>query len=148
MAINVEPLIHLMLQSPMRQFIIEHKGMFEKAIIAYANCLPEVTRRNTIHPNTHLLLDFEERFFGYYTNPQRVPLWRAVFKIAEAEYEHDPEKKYLIDVIFEWVANSNWIPRPLGHPRETWCEPEPYGGGHLIKNKKLGELKGRMDRME
>ncbi len=126
-------LVNRMLSGKMRGFVIKHKGIFMKAIIAFANSLTEPTRDNVIHPNTLKLLDFQDRFFEYEDNPGREELFRAVFRVLIAEYEHDPYYHYRFDWLLEQIVNSGWKPRPMGFPNKYWKEKPPYGGGYLVK---------------
>lgn len=124
-------LSHWMLQS-MRAFVIEHKGIFEKAIIAYAKILPEPTKENTLEPNSHILLDRKDKFFGYYCNSSKMALFEAIWKIRICEYEHDPHYRHISDWDAEEQTESmlsgEWKPRPTNHPSGGWNEPHPYGG--------------------
>ena len=126
-------LVNQMLKGAMRDFIIRHKGIFEKAIIAYAKILPEPTKDNILHPNTQKLLDMRDKFFLYEDNRGKEKLFGAGFKILIAEYEHDPYYHYRFDWLLEEIVNSGWKPRPMGYPNKFWREPEPYGGGYLVK---------------
>ncbi len=110
-----------------RQFVIEHKGIFQKAIIAFASVFPEPTIENTTHPNTHILIGTKGKFLEYEDNPGRKALFEAAWKIFIAEYEHDPYYRYRFDWILEQILESDWSPRPLGHPVNCWKEPERDG---------------------
>ena len=111
--------------------------ILEKAIIAYASILPEPTKENCIYPNTHILLDIRDEYFKYADNPTKDKLERAVWKIFITEYEHDHYYGDRISFGIEKAANSEWKPRSVGHPVLYWNEPEPYGGGYLIKDETL-----------
>lgn len=131
-----------------RGFVIEHKGIFEKAIIAYAAILPEPTRDNCTNPNTHILLDAMEKFLEYDTNDSKRKLYKAAWKIGISEVEHDPSYADRGGWLIEFLANSDYKPRSQGHPNRLWKEPEPYGGGYLIKDKTLLKFKGRFKILE
>ena len=118
-------------------FVVKNKGIFMKAIIAYANTLPENTKENTCKPNTHRLIDAWDKVLGYYDCPQRNELMRAISKIHINEYEHDLHYASIMDFGIEELVNNDWGTRPCGHPNEFWNEPEPYGGGYLIKDETL-----------
>ena len=111
-----------------RQFVIEHKGVFEKSIIAYASAFPEPTIENTTNHNTHILITLKDKFLEYEDNPNRKKLFEAAWKIFIIEYEHDPYYRARFDFIIEEIIKSDWMPRRLGHPVSHWREPEPYGG--------------------
>lgn len=122
-----------------RGYIITHKAIFMKAIIAFARILPEFTREDCDRPNTAILLDIRDKFFKYDTIESRRPLYEAAWKILIAEYEHDGDETFRLDWLVEEIANSEWQPRPMGHPVTCWQEPDPYGGGFLIKDETLGK---------
>ena len=134
-----------------RQYVIKHKDIFMKAITAYASILPEVTRENTELPNTHILIDKRDKFFTHERNIGRKPLMEAVWKVLLSEYEHDIYYRNRFDWLLEELANSGWKPRSCDHPtNEHWTEPEPYGGGYLIKDETLKQpiFKRRMRILE
>lgn len=114
-----------------RAFVIEHKGIFQKAIIAFALILPEPTRENTLEPNSHILLGKWDKFFGYYSNSSKTRLFKSIRKITVFVYEHDPHYRHLIDwwleEILETLLDGEWKPRPTNHPSGGWKEPHPYG---------------------
>jgi len=113
----------------MRGFVIEHKGVFEKAIIAYALILPEPTKENTLEPNCHILLDIRDRFRE--RNTVKPALFEAAWKALICEYEHDPcyrnRLDWLLEELVESVLDGEWKPRPTNHPSGGWKEPHPYG---------------------
>lgn len=128
-----------------RQFVIEHKGIFMKAIVAFADILPEPTKENTVRHNTHVLIDLRDKFLRYDTIANRTKLYEAAWKIFIAEYEHDADETYRFDWLVEELANSDWETRPIGHPATNWQEPDPYGGGYLIKDDTLLKHKRRFN---
>ena len=120
-----------------REYVIKHKSIFMKAIIAYASILPEPTELKTYRHNTQRLIDSWDKLLKYYDCPARNELMRAVRKIHIDEYEHDEHYANLHDFLIEEMVNSDYETRPCGHPFEYWNEPEPYGGGYLIKDETL-----------
>ena len=117
-----------------RDFVIKHKGIFEKAIIAYAKALPEPTKEMgrdgyCLEPTSHVLLDFREKFRSYYANPTKQALFEAGWKIAIDENEHDPHYRdivfgWLVEELVEAVLDGRWPPRRSGHPSSSWKEPQ------------------------
>lgn len=97
----------------MRAVVIKHKGIFEKAVIAYAEGLPEPTWGSCIHPNTHILFDIRDKFLKNETNPRKRALFEAAFKLLIAEYEHDPYYRYRLDWVLEQIIDSDWQPRKI-----------------------------------
>lgn len=97
---------------------------------------PDPTRENCIQPNSHKLFDIEDKFFGYEDNPPhprhpkkypnhgREQLFRALFKLFIAEYEHDPYYRFRIDWMLEEIEKSNWRPRAR-IPMDCWKEFGP-----------------------
>lgn len=104
-----------------RTFIIKQKGIFQKAIIAYASSLPEPTKERTRLPNTHILIDTEEWFFNHYTNKGRKALLKAFWKIVIVENEHDGDMSDLLNAVLGKIKESDWKPR-LKHPKNWWKE--------------------------
>lgn len=139
---------YAMLGNVTRDFIIEHKGLFCKALIAFARVLPEPTKETTVRPNTHRLLDVKDEFFEHEDNPGREEVLRAIWKIGTVIYEHDIYYSNRVDWVVEKIANGNWVTRPCGHPNTHWNEPEPYGGGHLIKDETLIANEKRFKQLE
>jgi len=107
-----------------------------KAIILLANRYEEPTHENVLHPNSHILLDIRDKFLEYETNPSRRELFCAVFRVVIHKNE-DPYYGRRLDWLIEMIANSDWVTRPCDYPNEYWNEPEPYGGGYLIKDDTL-----------
>jgi hypothetical protein len=119
-----------------------------KAIMILAGRYPEPTRENTIHHNTRILLDIQDKFFKYENNPYiakpksggapflgREDLFRAAFKILIVEYEHDPYYQYRFDWILEEINKSDWEPRKI---RREQCWKEPViqrHGRYTLKEK-------------
>ena len=81
-----------------RRFVIKYKGIFMKAIIAFAHTLPEPTKERTRLPNTHI---------------------RAAWKILIDEYEHDGDVSDLLNWVIGEIKESDWKPR-LKSPKNSW----------------------------
>ena len=118
-----------------RQFVIEHKDLFMKAIIAFADTLPEPTKENTIIPNTYPMIRIWDKLLEMEDNPGREPLFKALKKITVSEHEHDYYYKDRMQVWLElWmeeVLMGNWKPRSLGHPDSCWkVDPDKRGIGY------------------
>jgi len=134
-----------------RGFVIyKFKSPLMKFLIWLAEKMPEPTHENCIRPNTHILLDLRDEFFEHEDNPGRRELLWAVWKIGIIIYEHDPYYAWRADWFIEKIVNSDWKPRPIGHPNRWWHEEEPYGGGFLIKDETLKQkiFKRRMKNLE
>ncbi len=129
---KVKPLSHVMLRGNMREYVISKvKKPLMKAIVSLANRVPEPTRDNCLNPNCFLLFDIEDKFFGLEDNSGRKALFRAIFRIFIAEYEHDPYYRARINWFFEEIVeltmNGKWAPRGMGRPIQCWKEEKPFG---------------------
>ena len=110
-----------------RNYIIEKvKRPFMKVIIFIAKRLPEPTRENTTHPNTHILLDVRDRFFELENNPGRKELFESAFKIFICEYEHDPYYARRFDWLLEEIQKRGWTPRGTNPGGVCWREFHDY----------------------
>ena len=138
---KVKPLSHTMLRD-MREYVIDKvKKPIKKAITILANRYPEPTRENTLNPNTHILLDIEDKFFQHETLLGRREMFRAIFKIFIAEYEHDPYYRsrinWVIEELVEATMDGKWLPRGANRPINYWKEDEPFGLYEGRRFKKL-----------
>lgn len=100
---------HQMFKGVLRGFIIKHKAIFMKAIIAYAKILPEPTRENTFLSNIHTLMDIRDEFKRRVNIPSREELLDAVFKIGISEYAHDTVYQFFADWLIEELRKSDWV---------------------------------------
>lgn len=117
----------------LRQYVVEKiKAPLRKAMVTLAKRYPEPTLENLVHPNSFILLALSEKFLEYEDNPSRIDMFRAIWRMFIAEYEHDSYYRHRIDWLVEEIANSDWKPRPLNHPDHCWKEPQPCGGGESI----------------
>ena len=97
-----------MFKGGLRGYIVKHKGIFQKAIIAYARMIPEPTKDNTSLPNIHLLLDLRDEFLEHVNIPSRIELIKALFKIGISEYAHDIVYQFFIDFIVYMLKKKDW----------------------------------------
>ena len=115
------------LKGAMRNFVIKHKALFEKAIIAYAKTYEEPTKENTRKHNTHILIDIQDKYFKYENNQTKMPLLEAAWKIGIVEYESN-DYSSRADWLLEEIKKSDWRDRPFYLPtRDCWKEPLPEG---------------------
>ena len=128
MTIGVEFLKHYINRVDRDYFIEKANKPLLKAIVILSQRYPEPTRLNCVQPNSHRLLDIEEKFFEYDNNSGRKALFKALFRILIVKYEHSPYFSGRLDWFFEMVDKSGWKPRTLNHPVQNWNEPRPYGG--------------------
>lgn len=140
-------LIHWMLKEQ-RQYVMEKiKAPMMKALILLANRLPEPTKQNCTHPNTHILIDIWDEFFKHETG-QRTPLFKAISRVWICEHEHDPyyrdRMQVLLELLVEAMLDGKWKPRSLDHPSQCWENPNIRGAGYeFIKNRYYERLKCR-----
>ena len=108
-----------------RYYVINKiKAPLQKVIEMMGSRIPEPTHENVLHPNAHLLIDIRDEFFGYENNRSKGGMERAAFNLFIAEYEHDPYYRDRFDWVIDKIINSNWKPRPIGHPTAPfWTEP-------------------------
>ena len=140
-------------KDPLRKFLTFGKNLsvskILKVMAIVAKRFPAPTKRNTAFANTHLFLDLVTKYMTYENNPPRSSMLEPGFKIAIAEYEHDPYYRdradWGIEEIVKAVLDGRLRPRLLGHPipnadnpnspLKHWNEPAPYGGKHSIVYK-------------
>ena len=138
---KVKPLSHIMLRD-LRGYVIDKvKKPIKKAITILANRYPQPTKENTLNPNTHILLDIQDRFFQHETLPERKEMFRAIFKLFIAEYEHDPYYRsrinWVIEELVEATMDGKWLPRGANRPINYWKEDKPFGLYEGRRFKKL-----------
>ena len=115
-----------LLTGSMRGYIINKvKKPLMKAIITLAKRYPEPTRNNCRHPNTAKLFDIAGKFFEYECNPRSEELFRAVFRLLIAEYEHDPYYRFRFDWFLEKISESDWLLETT-RPLRCWKGPERW----------------------
>ena len=126
-----------------RGFIIEHKMVFQMAIVAFAKVLPEPTLENTGWGNTPILLRIRDKFAHYHQNDGKKALMLAAWKIFINEMEHDPYYRslfqWVLEEIVESIMDGEWRPRNFAEtpPQRFWAEPRPYGDYNGRKFKEL-----------
>jgi hypothetical protein len=131
-----------------RQYIIDKvKAPIVKALITLANRIQvEPTKLNTVHPNTHVLIDVWDKFLEMEDNGGRKAMFKAIRKIWIAEHEHDPYYRDRMNVIFEMlieaVLEGRWKPRPLDHPSYCWkIDPNMRGEGYQLMRDRYYQRK-------
>ena len=108
-----------------RKYIILVKRYLLGFIVKLANKYPEATKENTHYHNTHVLIDIRDKFFEYEALEQRIPLFKAMWRVFIAEYEHDPWYRHRIEWIIDQIKKSDWTPRVPTRPTSTlWHEPD------------------------
>ena len=110
-------------------FIDRVKGPLLRIIIRLANLYPEATMENTERKNTHILIDIRDRFLRYESNGHTNDLFRALWRLFIAEYDHDPYYRQRIDRVLEMIGGSDWEPRLKQRPSRVgrcWKEPDEH----------------------
>lgn len=151
-------LVYRMLTFPLRKFVIEEiKAPLEKAIITakktkdvfkvlisvnkkFKDKFGEITKGTTVYRNTHNLMDIRDKFFKYFNNPCKEPMFQAGWNMYIGECEHDRFYRYLDEWMLEekvkMILSGQWQPRLEGWPEpKYWKEPAPYGGEYSIVYK-------------
>ena len=118
-----------------RQFIIDHKAIFEAAIIAFAKVLPEPTKENTGKVNTHNLIDLWG-WFEQHNKEARENLFAGLFKVVIDEFEHDPFEEGRMQACLEkWlelVIEGRWQPRSQTDPSDRFWIHDDTNKGYLF----------------
>jgi len=113
---------HVFLKNQMRDaigyFVEEVNKPLAKTIIMLAGRYPKPTKRNTVHPNTHRLLDIRDEFFKHWKLDGRAPLVKALFRILIVKYEHSPTWRNMLDWVIKEVP-GDW--KPFNPVRQMKC---------------------------
>ncbi len=80
--------------------------------------LPEPTKENTWHPNTHNLIDLRDWLFEHcHLNIFRMGFIRRIMNFVIILYDFDPPWRWIFDSLFQEVLKKNWKPRGFD---DTW----------------------------
>ena len=104
----IETYRHKMFKGILRELVIRNKAKFTKAIIAYANSVPEPTWDDTYLTNIHILMDIRDEFMNHINIPSRMELIEALFKIGISEYAHDTVYQFFIDWLINALRKVTW----------------------------------------
>lgn len=97
-------------------FVKSVKRPLRVILALVAERMPEPTRENTRHPNSHLLCDLREEFFRHETNEGHAKVYRGIWNFIIVLYDYDAYYSDRIDWILEQWLKLDWQPRPEGHP--------------------------------
>ena len=93
-------------------------------MVRIARRYPEPTEKHTREPNTHTLIDIQNKFFKNEDNAGRDALFRAMWRMFIIEYEHDPYYRDRLDWIVRElvgaVKNGKW--KSGRRPKKCWNE--------------------------
>ena len=89
-----------------------------KAIVLLGERYPEPTRENTLHPNTHRLLDIRDKFFECWEVEARASLLKVLFRILIVKYEHSPTWRNMFDWFLKEMPDD-W--KPFNPSRQMKC---------------------------
>jgi len=89
-----------------------------KVIVTLGGRYPEPTRENTLHPNTHRLLDIRDDFFKHWEVSGREPLLKALWRILIVKYEHSPAWRNMLDWFIKEIP-CDW--KPFNPVRQMKC---------------------------
>jgi len=80
--------------------------------------LPEPTKENTWHPNTHNLIDLRDHLFERcHLNIMRMGFIRRVMDFVIILIDFDPPWRWIFDSVREEAMNMEWKPRGWN---DTW----------------------------
>ena len=104
---------HKMFKGVLKSLVVRNKGIFVKAIIAYAKDLEAnglvPTRENTSLTNIHKMLDWRDEFLAHVNIPSRMELIESLFLIGISEYAHDTVYQFFIDWLFWTAGITDWV---------------------------------------
>jgi len=98
-----------MFKGILRGIVQRNKSIFVKAIIKYANSIPEPTRDDTFLPNIHKMMGWRDEFLAHLNIPSRFDVIEALFKIGISEYAHDTVYQFFIDWLFWTAGVKDWV---------------------------------------
>lgn len=82
--------------------------------------LPEPTKENTWHPNTHNLIDLRDSLFGHcFLGGNRMELIRRIINFVIILYDFDPPWRWIFDSLREGALQMKWKPRGF---QDTWVD--------------------------
>uniref|UniRef100_A0A6M3JQ22 Uncharacterized protein n=1 Tax=viral metagenome TaxID=1070528 RepID=A0A6M3JQ22_9ZZZZ len=116
-----------------RNYVIDKiKLPLLNGIVLTASLIPKLTKEVTSEPNTHRLLEIQDKFFECERNPNRNSLFRAVWKVVMWVYEHDGDYRHRIDWVIEQIVkmvnDGSWQPRTPNKPaKRHWREFDDKG---------------------
>jgi len=129
--VEVETYRHKMFKGILQELVVRNKAIFMKAIIAYANSVPEPTRDDTYLTNIHVLMDIRDEFMKHVNIPGRMKLIDALFKIAISEYAHDTVYQFFIDWLINALRKVTWtMPNRWESTYWNTYVPKGKGGSH------------------
>ncbi len=83
--------------------------------------LPEPTKENTWHPNSHALIKLRDEFFRHEVNTSRHSAFRAVWKFVIILYDSDWYYRERIDWVMGYFHKMSWETyEGEEKPREPW----------------------------
>lgn len=101
---------------PMQVFMIHAiKIPLIKIASLIASKLPEPTKENTWHPNSHNLIEIRDEFFKHcFLEEARLKLIRVIFNFVIIIYDFDPPWRMMIDWVREEANKKEWKPKGYG----------------------------------
>jgi len=80
--------------------------------------LPEPTKENTWHPNTHRLIELRDWLFERcFLGKLRMGFIRRVMNFLIILYDFDPPWRWIFDSVKEQICSQEWKPRGFS---DTW----------------------------
>lgn len=137
--------VHRTMLIDKRQFYIDKKAIFEKAIRWFAKLLPDPDEMECDYINDNIIREIRDKTLGYLNF--KPDLYLAAFKIFRCMMGHGVEHRIVVDFIIEEIVEAvidgRWQPRQVGYPgHRLWKEPRTpegsqYGGFHGRRFREL-----------
>ena len=82
-----------------------------RKLVKVINEIPEPTKDRTHFPNTHVLIELRDWFFGHDTNEAYREIYRAIWNLAIIKYEVDPQIQRRINLLLKEWQKKPWEER-------------------------------------
>jgi len=118
-----KPLIHafnVMFNPKAKKFDKVRAGKALWDVLKALKGLPEPTKDNTWHPNTHKLIDLRDWLFERcFLGKERMNLVGRVINFVIVLYDFDPPWRWIFDSLLGEALKEEWKPRGF---QDTWTE--------------------------
>ena len=82
--------------------------------------LPEPTKKDTWHPNSHKLIELRDWLFERcFMDGLRLNFLRRLINFAIVIYDFDPPWRWVMDSVKDEALKKDWLPRGF---QDTWTE--------------------------
>jgi len=113
-----------MVRGDLGRLVVEKiKNPLRKLLIITSKRLPELTKENLLHPNSHILMKIKADFLVRdKSEGGRHEMFDAALKLLIAEYEHDPYYRDRFDWFLNEIKKSNWKPWVESRQMRCWSK--------------------------